>query len=143
MSDVVAVLVVPQAGDPGSLLEPGWCGGRPPMVVDSDRHPDDGGGWQAALGGRHLFGTLALPLWWSGHLVEDGWDRARRAVLRRPSDGEPGWLRGFLATSEPAVLGTVAHVGDWMVECGLAARVIRLVRVDGRLVELEPVGVGT
>lgn len=134
MSDIVAVLVVPAAGDPGGLLavrDP-WYTFPPPTVTWSEVR-----GWRI---GRDVTNPMrvvmphwALPLWWDGALVPEGWDRARRIIDSAPL---PGAAMDFVHDFHPDVVMTEA-IADWLVQASLAARVVRLARVDGRLVEVE------
>ena len=138
MGETVAVLVVPAEGDPGGLLSPGRCSAVPPVVVSGhvcvyDYHRE----WQP-LGDfvgsdcymcRHP--VRALPLWWDGALVPEGWDRFVRAACTLAGDDRPvsrfPALADMLRAASPSP-GTAASL--------LASRVIRLARVDGRLVEV-------
>jgi hypothetical protein len=130
VADVVAVLVVPADGDPGGLrgstrLALPRCpspveethAGAPPMVVLSE--PPDY--------------PEALPLWWDGALVPEGWDRARRAWSHAPGHTPLGVGHRFEVSLDQAEM-----VGLDLVQLGLASRVVRLARVDGRLVEVSP-----
>lgn len=139
-ADVVAVLVVPAPGDPGRLLARGACGSSPPVAHEAGR-------WSTPtwMEGRDPDGPMfnALPLWWEGRLVEEGWSRLAYAEDRLSPD-RPGVLpRRRRQISLWPDLEAVLALADGSVLRGIASRVIRLVRVDGRLVELEPVGVGT
>lgn len=139
MTDVVAVLVVPAEGDPGGVLAEGACNAFPPCVglpgdecSDSDhlakgfdlQCPECGSPWDHP----------ALPLWWDGALVPEGWDRARRMLVRPRCTVQPetGWLHDF----HPFV-NRVAAIAHALVRAGFASRVVCLARVDGRLVEVS------
>jgi hypothetical protein len=140
VSDIVAVLVVPAPNDPGGLLAKGACGGVPAMV---GWYPPDAN-WSRIewmLAEDHA-NRRALPLWWNGALCPEGWDRARRAyavgvgaVLSHPAI--------LYAESFDPTIGEVETMADGLCFQGLASRVVRLTRVGGRLVELEPAEVGT
>lgn len=122
-AEIVAVLVVPAEGDPGGLLAPGACGSVPPSAWV--RRYGRGARWTPGLSGHRTPGD-ALPLWWDGALVPEGWDRARRV-------GISVW------NNEPNPdLGTVLVCATSLCDRGWGARVVRLARVDGRLVEVEP-----
>lgn len=134
MSDVVAVLVVPAEGDPGGLLAQGLFASGPPAVVARCGC----GQW-----GHHGCARLAtepwemlLPLWWDGQIVPEGMDRARRVLRNTKMPHEHRW---HALQFEPD-LSAAAHMeldGEALVRLGLASRVVRLTRVDGRLVEVE------
>lgn len=137
-ADVVAVLVVPAVGDPGRLLEKGSASHFAPAEV-----PRCGCGSWVWHGCARLMTEpwhFALPLWWEEKLCPEGWDRARRRLLT--PGGENHGL-GMAAWAMLPEVGGVRTLADKLVEVGLASRVVRLARVDGRLVELEPVGVGS
>jgi hypothetical protein len=132
--DAHAVLVVPAPGDPGGLLAHGSCESWPPLVfVRRD-------GWLGPTGwvvGRPVGGEQrALPLWWDGALVPEGWDRAVRSL---DSDQEPPptpWHGQRWAPSPRYPdIGQVRWMGERLVRTGFASRVVLLDRVDGRLVE--------
>lgn len=76
---------------------------------------------------------------WDGELVPEGWDRARRVLWYGTPDRADRWDLWREFEVDPAHL---IAFGEALVRLGLASRVVRLARVDGRLVELEPVGVG-
>lgn len=118
MSEIVAVLAVSD----GSLLHEGPCGAKPPVVsVDPDV------GWGNWWGGH----PRALPLWWNGALVPEGWDRAVRVF--------EAWVKGEIPNlpRSPA-LDNCDFMAAALVRADLASRVVRLARVDGRLVEVAP-----
>lgn len=127
MADVVAVLVVPAEGDPGGLLREGSCGPIPAMVANY-------GSWGlAGQGPRDWYitstvwvGAVALPLWWDGALVPEGWDRARRVADDR----------FYSEMCDPDVDCAIEYAEFVAAKTG--GRVVRLARVDGRLVEVEP-----
>lgn len=166
MSDIVAVLVVPAVGDPGRLLRGGIALARPPMFVRERTDPvcsecgavarwssapteQTSSCWVCSVEWRHngitLTGwtnwmatsarrdgyELALPLWWEGALVPEGWDRARRVANDSPTMPDYSSLRAFTATPE-----SCGWLADALVTMDLASRVVRLARVDGRLVEV-------
>jgi hypothetical protein len=142
MSDIVAVLVVPAEGDPGGLLAAGACGSIPPLVRRWDTARGPWWGRHYCPEGSVVTDDYGLPLWWDGSLVPEGWDRARRAyvagagaVLSHPAVRQVELLD---PTPDQAVV-----LADGLLYRSFASRVVRLTRVDGRLVELEPVGVGT
>lgn len=119
MSDIVAVLVVPAEGDPGGLLREGRCGIIPaiaelrPTYVDHQLiGPEEwtitSVRWQAGA---------ALPLWWDGRLLEEGWDRAQRAA------NEHDTLDEDLFRVVPDLDEVTAFAGG-LAEAGLASRVV-------------------
>lgn len=135
--DVVAVLVVPAPGDPGGLLAPGACGARPPLVRRWDTARGPWWGRHYCPEGSVVTDDYGLPLWWDGCLVPEGWDRLRRR-LRAAWPGREMWPAHM--PDDPTrdmVAGYAIRIPDQLV-----SRVVLLTRVDGRLVELEPVGVG-
>lgn len=127
MSVVVAVLLVPAAGDPAGFLADGPCGSIPPRCYLSPV-----GEWRSV---RHRTHTLpvrkfALPLWWDGGMVSEGIDRALRcAGLRFERD---------CTTVEGAIeLATLLDHADRWGDPKLIDRSILLVRDRvARLVEL-------
>lgn len=138
MSEVVAVLVVTKRGGHLNLLAPGPCGARPPRVVSGhvcayESHRE----WQTDEDGprdcymcRHPL--EALPLWWDGALVPEGWDRAARCV---------SWNDSGCHVFEigEARLACVLDGARALVRHGKASRVVLLTRdADGRLVEVSP-----
>jgi hypothetical protein len=142
--EIVAVLVVPAAGDPGGLLAAGPCGGVPPRVLSGHtcaygshqewQTPDDLDGRDCYMCRHPLF---ALPLWWDGALVPEGWDRARRVYLTA-CRGNPRAVHYGTAEVRDPDLYELVGVADELVHADLASRVVRLARVDGRLVEVTP-----
>lgn len=109
------VAVFPAEGDPAKFRLDGRCASRPPLIRWV-------GYWKAFDSliqyGR---GNSALPLWWKGELVPDGWDRARRAVWALSHVSTGAWV----LASEPNP--TVAQAVDFahlLVEMGLAERAI-------------------
>lgn len=139
-AEIVAVLVIPAEGDPGGLLAEGACQAWPPRVGSSAAH--DYGSWKAGAkewtpmgwDEQGAYDTEALPLWWDGALVPEGWDRARRSMYRAVSklDGESEpWC--LLDPGLSDVLWAAARLAAGQ---RLASRVVRLARVDGRLVEV-------
>ena len=129
-ADIVAVLVVPAEGDPGGRLACLPWAYSPPAVASLVQpyctpvepvEPE----WRLGLiSGSDL---RALPLWWDGALVPEGWDRLmRRYSAARDEAGEWPMLDDVLATASD------------LVAAGLASRVVRLARVEGRLVEVSP-----
>jgi hypothetical protein len=156
MSDIVAVLVIPADKDPGRLLEPGPCDAMPPVVVSGHLCAYEGHRrWQLhsdfAGDGCYMchYPLRALPLWWNGALCPEGWDRARRALWESNALVHPAHhsLLHSFRPDDGDGLDPARDACEWLavelVRLGLAVRVVRLTRVDGRLVELEPVGVGT
>jgi len=136
--EIVAVLVVPARGDPGGLTTmrgmSADVGGSHPRVIRGDTCPHHGE-WSPPPSFRGgdcymcRYPEEALPLWWDGALVPEGWDRLRRAI--------PGMAD---SPSDPAQHGGPAYIVR-MIEVYDAAqhgvaRVVRLARVDGRLVEV-------
>ena len=151
MADPVAVLVVPAPGDPGGLLRDGPAGARPPVAValklDADRHVDMRAplrwlAWhevpESLVAGTNeeilhaLNAERALPLWWDGALVTEGWDWARRALVEHGRTHNAAGVYCFLPLEDE-----VAALARRMVVDGLASRVVVLDLVDGRLVERE------
>jgi hypothetical protein len=150
VADIVAVLVVPAEGDPCGLLAYGPCGSKPPKAHPTRR------GWEEAspllavpiVGTSEMASAMdgaALPLWWDEALVPEGWDRARRVAYRTQLYTEAhGGERGEfvdLALHDGRWAPDIVHiveVAEAMVRAGLASRVVRLARVDGRLVEVSP-----
>lgn len=167
IADIVAVLVVPAVGDPGRLTAQGVCGHRSPIVWRAPTEPhcaacgsparwspaptdQTDSCWVCSIDWRHdgiVFRSWsswsctlsplvpqvesALPLWWDGALVPEGWDRLRRALPGMedsPSDptqhGGPAYIERMIEVYD----------GDGPARVG---RVVRLARVDGRLVEVE------
>jgi len=149
--DPWGVLVVPVAGDPGGLLRrpstldygsqsfgysapSAWCMvGVPPFVTLLP--PNDG----------TMSTTSAFPLWWTGALVPEGWDRARRAYAAAcRAVGHHETAAEIMAHPDPVTAEDAANRGHSMVGftvaygargLGLASRVVLLDLVDGRLVE--------
>lgn len=102
----------------------------------------------------------ALPLWWDGALVPEGWDRARRSIrplvehldayiqwrptvpagdtLGRAIARHDRYGLGRLLDRPDPMLGSV-QIAAMVAACaGLASRVVLLDLVDGRLVERAP-----
>lgn len=135
MDQVIAVLVIPASGDPGGLTARGRCGAVNPCVwrFDTDWTGDeDNDSWGINPD------ELALPLWWDGALVPEGWDRARR-VWWTIHERESWWI-GSAGPPYPE-LTQVLFLAASLTRSGdppRASRVVRLARVDGRLVEVEP-----
>ena len=111
------MLVVPAKGDPGGLLARGACSSAPPICSRS-WHEDH---WVSRW--VEWESDEALPLWWDGALVPEGWDRLVRAQ-RRASDSGP------LYPPEPA-MAWINVATTYAVWIGLASRVV-LVDADGR-----------
>ena len=147
--DIVAVLVVPAEDDPGGLLRYGALGARPP-VAHRFRHRDVGVWEHSVVDGLVLARPelwrsqeLALPLWWDGALVPEGWDRLRRVSL---GVSARDWTRAGISLTER--LGgeasprphwaVMVRLAEGLVPIGIASRIVRLARVDGRLVEVQP-----
>lgn len=78
----------------------------------------------------------ALPLWWDGALVPEGWDRARRVFYANAAEHLVAEVKRGPGTNPP--LHFVLHFSLHLADAGLASRVVRLARVDGRLVEVSP-----
>ena len=125
----MAVLVVPAERDPGELLRTRrpWYTFPPPTVTLGPN------GWRI---GRDVTDPMrvvmphwALPLWWDGALVPEGWDRARR-VAHKVDLTERMRIEAWNPTIEEVI-----RFADLLVKVSLAPRVVRLARVDGRLVE--------
>ena len=155
MADPVAVLVIPAPGDPGGLLAETSLGARAPIAMalrlNADRHVDMRAplrwlAWhevpESLVAGTNeeilhaLNAERALPLWWDGALVPEGWDRARRVITAQ------GWTAfDALPTRawcmEPRHPLDVLLLAEDLVTRGRASRVVMLDLVDGRLVERE------
>lgn len=130
---VVAVLVVPAEGDPGGLLAPGRCGAVPPSAVEvQDARRSASARWELDRPLGTSLWARALPLLWDGALVPEGWDRFVRVVDPDDYDRMPRWPE----LSE--LLAIVEHVRRTTAAAGIVDpyRVVRLARVDGRLVEV-------
>lgn len=119
-----AVLLVPtEAG--AALLAVGDLGAKPPVVWF---HPAEGGKvrWSEWSVGRNCT-RAALPLWWDGALVPEGWDRAERV-----------WAAARARRCRTSDLDMCASQALLLAE-GLEAdglcRVVLLDLADGRLVE--------
>jgi hypothetical protein len=134
MSDIVAVLVVPAAGDPAGLLTTGRCDSVPPEVQSGHacghayhREWKPAGEMTDCYMCRHP--ASALPLWWDGSLVPEGWDRLNRALYRHKMAGR--------RSAESAEYAGI--YGQLLVGKGDASRVVLLTRdAAGRLVEVTP-----
>lgn len=161
--EIVAVLVV---GDEGWLLAPGRCGGEPPKVCGRPEHGwvTWDSLWRTVLGrGRDAETGVeravredwprALPLWWDGRLCEEGWDRLTRVMhpdangspLEEHPDRAPNdlWYQRAHAACYHRLYPTLEMVDALArvtVAAGHASRVVRLARVDGRLVEVSDYG---
>ncbi len=130
-SDPIAVLVVPVDGDIGGLLAVGRCGARAPCCTRLRSFGDEPERWAAGRMVGYPGEIVALPLWWDGALVPEGWDRARRVLDARGDAWVGRYL--FAPTLSNVIIGAQAFVYN-----GLAARVVLLDLVDGRLVERAP-----
>jgi hypothetical protein len=127
--EIVAVLVVPAEKDPAGLLAEGRCG-WPPAVAWTDHQPD---GWHWRVGNTRK--GHALPLWWDGALVPEGWDRARRAWFNSVAVSHDA--EAVYEMFDPT-LELMLPLADSLVGTGLASRVARLTRdAEGRLVEVS------
>lgn len=111
---MTGVLVVAASGDPGRLLEaPVPTAGIywPPRPIGEPGSvslpPVYSAPWRPGAGQAKV-----LPLWWAGHLVEEAWDRARRAAGVHPTP----------APFADAVVGFAQS----LVRQGLASRVVVL-----------------
>jgi hypothetical protein len=138
---IVAVLVVPAEGDPGGLLARGGCEARPPLVhrriaLITDPAYTWLNGWRTQ-GSIASDVESALPLWWDGALVPEGWDRARRVYAASCADHPDVIADRAYDTPSPGMQRLLA-LADMLVSHGLvASRVVRLTRdADGRLVEV-------
>lgn len=170
MGEIVAVLVVAAPGDPGELLAAGLFSAAPELrrwVVEpcvSDAEPYSGRWYWS---GRHHDAEYdvapyevhrarrvepdairlhrALPLWWDGAVVPEGWDRARRVYAAAClAIGHLETAAGAMAAVDPRDAEGAERMGHSLVGLGVAypahrtvTRVVRLARVDGRLVEVS------
>ncbi len=76
----------------------------------------------------------ALPLWWDGALVPEGWDRLRRVWLASTGHTPLAIGHRSIVTRDQAEMMALD-----VVRLGLATRVVRLARdADDRLVEVSP-----
>ena len=137
MSKIFAVLVVPAEADSGGLL---W---NPPRLRGTNAgqwHFEGRPPWVETPDSRQR----ALPLWWDGALVPEGWDRARRVAARHQlythaHGGDRGeFVDLAIALTDPD-RDEVIEVADALVRARLASRVVRLTRIDridGRLAEV-------
>jgi hypothetical protein len=141
VADVVAALVVADADSP--LLAPGRCGSTPAIAFS---------GWLCAHSGHQQWrvedlGPLAdcymcrngllqaLPLWWDGALVPEGW--ARAVTVQWLHARSEVILAGIGLVMEPTPF-QVEQVGLRLVSLRLASRIVLLARDNGRLVEVQP-----
>jgi hypothetical protein len=135
--EIVAVLVVADAGSP--LLAPGRCGATPPMVMDLNGTglwievdlPEDRG----IPFEDDALSVAALPLWWDGALVPEGW--ARAVTVQWLHARSEVILAGIGLVMEPTPF-QVEQVGLRLVSLRLASRIVLLARDNGRLVEVQP-----
>lgn len=131
---VVAVLVVPVERDPGGLLACGACGYPPAFAAKLFEDSAWSLRWYV---GRPQdlasFAAVALPLWWDSALVPEGWDRARRTEGIGLEPLDEAWFA--LQDPDPELRRVDAFAVE-LVRAGLASRVVRLAKVDGRLVEV-------
>lgn len=139
------VLVVPAEGDPGGLLAfrrlaiPSQPTGRTLVASTEAARAPKVLGWDSGRDASSPLWPSALPLWWDGALVPEGWDRARRCLRRldyvqRISSGIGNMTWQTLDTIDP-ICGQAITIAGWTVATGLASRVVLLDLVDGRLVE--------
>jgi hypothetical protein len=137
----IAVLVVPAEGDPGGLLALAMGGGQPPVVRRCVSMIVDVGAVRWVPGAPQLRGRknrreTALPLWWDGDVVAEGWDRARRLV-----DGDhrlPADAMEYVHDFYPSVFNVLTLAG-WLIEAGAASRIVLLDRADdGSIAERAP-----
>ena len=96
--------------------------------------------------------AVAAELLGNRALVEEGWDRARRVALdqasalmgrkmQRPREEVKGRRADLAMLRElrwAPDLDEVLRLADWLAAHGPGARVVRLGRVDGQLVEVQP-----
>lgn len=119
-----AILCVPTKGDPGGLLKVGpslRLPAGPDIAVTRCAHPP-----------RIVFhGSRedALPLWWDGALVPEGWDRYVRVLLTAL-----GGQDDYPVSRWPTADGVLAAASAGTSLC----RVVVLDLVDGALVERAP-----
>lgn len=79
MTDIHAVLLVPEKSDPHGLLKEGPCGARPPLAFLWRAV----GRWLAMSPGDETIAPRALVLAWGGEPVAEGLDRANRVWVGR------------------------------------------------------------
>ncbi len=133
MTEPWAVLVVPAAGDPGGLLANGVLGATPPFVW-RHVHKDGSTCWDPRCQRAWLATDRqhALPLWWDGALVPEGWARFVYSEDALSPYGLPRARRTFRMWPD---LDTVLASAFAAERAGLASRVVLLDLIDGRLVE--------
>ncbi len=126
----VAVLVLPTPPRPGvkGLVDDGPYSSRPALMINSDLHPSDGGGWRSIE--PSLFGPRALVLWCRG-VVAEGWDRARRAMWAHPNRSTGTWV---LASEVDPTVEQAMEFGRLLEQVGLGT-VVLLDCVNDRMVE--------
>lgn len=130
MSEVKAVLLIPEEGDPRGLLEGGPCGAQPPIAQeyadglrswwqsgDDDRHAEH---WRSRTTPRswaYRTGRRALVLAWDGGPVAEGLDRLGRAenVTREWVSKVVGFALGWWpddvdALTDPDLPGTLVFL---------------------------------
>lgn len=129
MAEPYAILCVPtEAG--AALLDMGPCCSFPPVA---DRGWD--GKWYPADPEyRHSIPepdeVQALPLWWAGALVPEGWDRARRVAFAT----HPAWMMTTIMEPDMQQLLMVAR----FLEKHRLCRVVVLDLHEGVPVERAP-----
>lgn len=136
-AEIVAVLVIPADRDPGRLVQPGPCASNPPAVLSGhvcaykghqqwQVHDDFSGGDCYMC----QYPLSALPLWWDGALVPEGWTRLLYAWV-------PVQHRYAAPLSWFPELGAVI-VAAQHAPPGLVSRVVLLARdAGGCLVEVS------
>jgi hypothetical protein len=122
-AEPVAVLLVPPKHKPGPLLERGACLSAAPFVTLCC------GEWAPRWVTIGLEAT-ALPLWWDGDLVPDGWWRLWLAWTGGGRQAGPCPLS--------PTLSYVRQIAREYVEEHAATRIVLLHHVDGHLVERAP-----
>lgn len=148
MADPIAVLVIPAEGDPGGLLAPGRCGIIPALAELRTTPRQER--WELASN-RWPGETYALPLWWDGRLLEEGWDRAWRVAaghaaktcLAKPftpevtPDDETFLM--VMRVSRDAGQDEVLALARWLMGVGLVAHIVRILPgIAGPVVETTP-----
>lgn len=133
------VLLIPAPGDPGGLLREGPCGARPPTVIRSispcldHRHPSRCQEWRtfAMDCDTQLSSERVLVLAWGGESVDEGCDRACRALFDAqwkapwPHGEKPRWLGAHYYDMNPTHGGAnVAFIARACEAAGLGTAIV-------------------